>query len=142
MCLTKKLTHLFERLEYYGWPVLLVGIRFWMAFTFGRTAIVKVKHLDATLSLFRFEYHIPFISPDIAAYMTMFFELACPALLILGLMTRLATIPLLVIVGVIHFTYITHHDHMDWILMLGVLLLKGAGPLSLDALWCRRYVTR
>jgi len=138
MSLISKATHFFQRLEFYGWPVLLLAIRFWMAYIFWRSGKVKIKHWDSTLSLFRFEYHVPYISPDLAAYATVVFEVLCPVLLVLGLITRIATIPLLVIIAVIHFTYLSHHDHVYWSLLLGTLLLKGAGRFSLDALWCRR----
>ena len=51
-------------------------------------------------------------------------EIACGALLVLGLLTRLATVPLLV----------------DITMLMGLifLLIVGAGPWSLDALWSRR----
>lgn len=136
--LITKATHFFQRLECYGWPVLLLGIRFWMAHIFWRSGRIKVKHWDATLSLFKFEYKVPYIAPDLAAYFATTVELACPILLVVGLMTRLATIPLLIMTAVIQFTYLSHHDHAYWALLLGTLLLKGAGLLSLDALFCKR----
>lgn len=142
MSLISKASHFFQRLEFYGWPLLLLATRLWMAYIFWRSGTVKIKHWDSTLSLFRFEYHVPCIPPDCAAYATMAFEVLCSVLLALGLMTRIATIPLLIITAVIHFTYLSHHDHVYWSLLLCTLLLKGAGPISLDALWCRRYFTR
>jgi putative oxidoreductase len=139
MHLISRITLLFQRLEYYGWPFLLLAIRLSMGYLFWRSGKLKIKHFDATLDLFRFEYKVPLIPPDIAAYFTMAFEVVCPILLVLGLMTRVATIPLLLITGVIQMTYICHLDHLYWSLLLGVLLLKGAGAFSMDALWNRRY---
>lgn len=136
--LITKTTHFFQRLEYYGWPFLLLGIRCWMAHVFWRSGRIKLKHWDATLSLFKFEYKAPFIAPDLAAYLATTFELVCPVLLVAGLMTRLATTPLLIMIAVIQFTYISHQNHLYWSLLLGTILLKGAGPLSLDALYCKR----
>ncbi|MCE3231628.1 MAG: (Rhomboid family) [Alphaproteobacteria bacterium] len=118
-CIIPNFNRFFERLDYYGWPLLLLGIRFWMAYVFWRSGRIKLKHWDSTLSLFQFEYKI------------------CPLLLVAGFMARLATIPLLVITAVIQLTYVSHHDHLYWGFLLGVILLKGAGPLSLDALWCK-----
>lgn len=136
--LIAKFTSLFQRLEHYGWPLLLLGIRFWMAHIFWRAGKVKFKRWEATLDLFRFEYKVPFIAPELAAYLTTTFELVCPVLLVAGLMSRLATLPLLIITAVIHLTYLSHDDHVYWAFLLGVILLKGAGPLSLDALWGKR----
>ena len=142
MNLIEKLKPLFQRLEFYGWPILLLGMRFWIAKVFWRSGKVKVKHWDATLDLFRFEYKVPYIPPDLAMYLTTTFELLCPILLVLGLMTRIATLPLLVITAIIQITYMSHIDHLYWAFILSVLLLKGAGPLSLDSLWCRRYAKK
>jgi putative oxidoreductase len=136
-CIIPNFNRFFERLDYYGWPLLLLGIRFWMAYVFWRSGRIKLKHWDSTLSLFQFEYKVPFIAPDLAAYFATGFELICPLLLVAGFMARLATIPLLVITAVIQLTYVSHHDHLYWGFLLGVILLKGAGPLSLDALWCK-----
>lgn len=138
--LITKFIHFFQRLEYYGWPLLLLGARFWMAHIFWRSGRIKVKHWDATLSLFKFEYKVPFMAPDLAAYFAMTFELLCPVLLVVGLMTRLATIPLLIMTAIIQLTYLNHHDHIYWTLLLGTILLKGAGPLSLDALYYKRCI--
>ena len=139
MQIVRKATHFFQRLEFYGWPVLQLGIRFWMAYVFFRPGRVKLKHWDATVSLFKFEYKVPYIPPEVAAILATTVELACPVLLVVGLMTRLATIPLLIMVATIQLTFMSHHDHIYWALLLGTLLLKGAGPFSLDALYCRRY---
>jgi putative oxidoreductase len=110
-----------------------------MAHVFWRSGRIKLKHWDATLSLFKFEYKAPFIAPDLAAYLATTFELVCPVLLVAGLMTRLAATPLLIMTAVIQFTYISHQNHLYWSFLLGTILLKGAGPLSLDALYCKRF---
>lgn len=138
MHLITKTTYFFQRLEYYGWPVLQLAIRFWVAHVFWRSGRIKLKHWESTLELFKFEYKVPYIAPDLAAYIVTTFELVCPVLLVLGLITRLATIPLLIITAMIQLTYLSHHDHMYWALLLGTLLFKGAGPISLDALICKR----
>lgn len=138
MCLISKGTAFFQRLEQYGWPLLLLGMRVWIAYIFWRSGRVKFKRWDATVDLFKFEYKVPYIAPDLAAYLTTAAELICPILLVFGLLSRLATLPLLVITAVIHLTYLSHDDHIYWAFLLGVILFKGAGPLSLDYLWCKR----
>jgi putative oxidoreductase len=112
-------------------------MRFWIAHIFWRAGRVKVKHWDATLSLFKYEYKVPIIPSDIAAYVATTFELVCPILIMLGLMTRFATVPLIFLTITIHFTYMSSHEHVYWIFLLVTLLFKGAGPISLDG-----YITR
>jgi len=128
----------FYRLETYGWPILLLVMRLWMAHIFWRSGRVKFIHFESTRRLFKFEYKVPYINPDLAAYLTTTFELMCPVLLVLGFIARLATIPLLTITAVIQFTYLNHTDHFYWAVLLSTLLFKGAGPLSIDALICKR----
>jgi uncharacterized membrane protein YphA (DoxX/SURF4 family) len=75
------------------------------------------------------------------------FEIACGALVLLGLVTRIAVIPLLIIMAVAlattkwpmlgaqGFWYMAHESRTDWSMSLGslFLLMVGAGPWSLDA---------
>lgn len=135
-------SRLLNRLEFYLWPFVLLGMRLWMARVFLKPGIHKVKSWDKTLSLFKFEYKVPIIDPEVAAYLTTTFELICPVLLILGLMTRLATLPLIVMTAVIQFTYLSLEIHLYWAFLLCTLFLKGAGPYSLDELIYRRAKVR
>jgi putative oxidoreductase len=75
------------------------------------------------------------------------FEIICGSLVLLGLLTRLAVIPLLVIMAVAltttkwpmlsaqGFWHMAHESRTDWSMSLGslFLLIVGAGPWSLDA---------
>jgi putative oxidoreductase len=133
MHLFRSLNHLTNRLEYYGWPLLQLTMRIWIANIFWRAGKVKVKHWDATLSLFKFEYKVPFIAPEHAAYFATSMEILCPILLVLGLLTRLATLPLLFMTIMIQITYMSSKEHIYWMFILTVLLLKGAGQISVDA---------
>ena len=68
--------------------------RLGVASVFLKAGAVKVGSWEATLTLFRDEYRVPVLSPGTAAAaMATTFELVCPAMLILGLGTRLATLP-------------------------------------------------
>ncbi|MGV8948555.1 MAG: DoxX family protein [Candidatus Paracaedibacter sp.] len=137
--LNSKMVKFFQHLETVGWPFLLVVIRFKMATIFWRSGRIKFTHWESTLSLFRFEYKVPYLPADLAAYLVTTFELICPVLLVFGLMTRLAALPLLIMTAVIQFTYLQHSDHTYWAILLSVLLLKGAGPLSLDECCYKRH---
>jgi putative oxidoreductase len=115
-----------------------VGAIFWDA------GLTKIKSWSSTVALFQNEYHVPVLPPDIAAAMAAGIELICPVLLVLGLGTRLATIPMLVQTLVIEiFVYPEEWvEHLTWIAILLVLLLRGPGAIALDALVSKRLLEK
>jgi putative oxidoreductase len=115
-------------------PFVLLITRFWMSSIFWYSGIEKITNWEGTIALFANEYKVPHLPPELAAYMTASAELSCSVLLMLGLLGRLSTIPLLIITGVIQFTYMSSQDNMFWALLLGIILCYGPGPLSIDYL--------
>jgi len=94
--------------------------------------------------------------PQVMAPFVGVVEIVCGALLLIGLLTRLATVPLLIDIGVaLYSTKIVafakngfwgtlHEARTDVCMLLGLLflVLVGAGSLSLDAvLRSRRFST-
>lgn len=91
-------------------------------------------------------------SPEILAPLVGSFEIACGILLLLGLLTRLAAIPLIVImltaiattkIPILQekgFWKMAHEARTDWSMLLGsiFLLIVGAGKISIDAKWSQR----
>lgn len=115
-------------------PVLLLVLRLWIAHIFWNSGIVKIENFGNTIDLFRDEYKTPFLPPQIAATIATIFELTCPILLAFGLATRLATLPLLAMTAVIQLTYDQNPEHAYWAMLLGTILVSGAGKISLDYL--------
>jgi putative oxidoreductase len=90
---------------------------------------------------------IGFPGPEWTAFIVAVFEIICGFLVIAGLLTRLASIPLLVIISVaiattklpmlVHqrFWAMAHEARADWCMFLGALFLiiVGGGRWSLDA---------
>lgn len=113
-------------------PLLFVIMRWWMADIFWSSCHSKLQSWSTTLLLFKNEYKVPCLPPDMAAYLTVIIECTCPILLVLGLAARFATIPMLVMTAVIQFTYIQSHEHFYWAILLGLILCYGPGPLSID----------
>jgi putative oxidoreductase len=105
-----------------------------VAAVFLRAGLAKVATWEPTVALFRDEYRVPLLSPEAAAVLASTFELGCSVLLILGLATRLATLPLLGMLLVIQlFVYPqAWSEHLVWGSILLFLLTRGAGSLSLD----------
>ncbi len=92
---------------------------------------------DGIVDLFASEYKLPLLPPALAAYLSAFMEHALPALIVLGLATRLSALGLLVMTMVIQiFVYpdAWWTVHSYWAVILAALIAKGAGAVSLDRL--------
>ena len=129
-----------------GFPLSLLqrGMRIGVGAVFFKAGLLKYNSPEFTLLLFRDEYQVPLLAPEVAARMTMVQELTIPILLFLGLATRLATLPLLGMIAVIQiFVYPNAWtDHFMWASALVFVLTRGPGPLSLDHLIARALSSR
>ena len=96
---------------------------------------------DSVVDLFRDEYRLPLIPPEIAAIMAAFAEHFFPALILLGLATRLSALALLGMTMTIQlFVYPdAYPTHGTWAAVLLYLMVHGPGKLSLDHWFARRY---
>jgi putative oxidoreductase len=89
---------------------------------------------DSAYTLFREEYKVPLLPPEMAAHLATYAEHLFPVLLVLGLMTRLSALALLGMTAVIQlFVYPSAWPtHLAWATLMLYLIGRGAGPLSLD----------
>ena len=96
---------------------------------------------DSAVDLFRSEYRLPLIPPELAAPMAAFAEHLFPLLILLGLATRFSAGALLVMTLTIQlFVYPdAWPTHGVWAAVLIFLMAKGPGVFSLDHLISRRY---
>ena len=101
---------------------------------FLKAGLNKIASWELTVQLFADEYKVPVLPPDLAATMAASFEIGCSILLVAGLATRLATLPLLGMIAVIQtFVYPNAYaEHLTWASILLFLLTCGAGPWSVD----------
>lgn len=113
-------------------PVMMLIVRLMIAHVFWVSGILKISDWNTTILLFTSEHPVPGLPPLVAAIFGTTFEISCPILLTLGLFSRLATIPLLVMTAVINFTYQDAVEHYYWAILLGTILFNGPGKLSLD----------
>ena len=124
-------TKYLAQLEKFSWlPVL--GLRAWIAEVFFSSGLTKIASWDSTISLFADEYKVPVLPPELAAYMSTAVELSAPVLLVLGLGTRFSALALLGMTAVIEFTYMHFEVHKIWALVLLLLVVQGAGRVSVD----------
>ncbi|NVC95889.1 DoxX family protein [Vibrio natriegens] len=118
-------------------PLLLLFCRLWVAWVFLNSGLVKITSWDSTLYLFELEYQVPLLPWELAAYLGTAAELTLPLFVALGVMTRpmAAILFLFNIVAVVSYPLLWEkgfYDHQLWGLMILMLIIWGAGPLSLD----------
>ena len=91
---------------------------------------------NGAYALFRNEYRLPLVPPELAAHLAAYAEHLFPVLLVLGQMTRLSALALLGMTVVIQvFVYPdAWPTHLSWAGLLLYLVARGPGRLSLDTL--------
>jgi len=131
-----RIRDLYDRLGLLPLSIIQLMARISMAMIFWRSGQAKIANWDLTLQLFANEYKVPILPPEIAAPMAAAVELSTPVLLVLGLFTRIATLPMIGMTLVIQiFVYpMSLVDHLTWGVMLLLLLSRGPGVFSLDHL--------
>lgn len=123
--------------------IALAGI-FWRS---GRSKIAEGTTLqvsDSAYFLFEYEYTGLPLSPDIAAPLATYAEHLFPALLVAGLFTRFSAAALLVMTLAIQFFVYPDawwQTHILWVAMAAILISRGGGMFSLDALLASRRRT-
>jgi putative oxidoreductase len=145
---------MWQRIIHTSAPAAVVLIRLMVGAVFLSEGIQKFLFPDQ-LGVGRF-LKIGLPMPDLLAPFVGTFEIICGSLVLLGLMTRLAAIPLIVIMAVAltttkfpmladqGFWSMAHEMRTDWSMLLGslFLLIVGAGSLSLDAQFTSRRENR
>lgn len=119
--------------EKYLSPLADFALRVWMAKVFFNAGLTKLSNWESTLTLFEYEYAVPLLPTEVAAYVATAAELALPAMLVLGLGGRVAAVGLMAMVLVIElFVYPGTTEHYYWMLILAIIITRGPGKLSAD----------
>jgi putative oxidoreductase len=128
----------------YSQPFLALAIRLWIGLQFFKSGLTKISNWDATLYLFREEYSVPLLPPDLAAFTGTVGELALPLFLWCGLFGRLSALGLfgLNIMAVVSYAHVLYSPGFEaaiaqqylWGFMLLILVVYGPGTFSLDRL--------
>ncbi|MBJ7553755.1 DoxX family protein [Marinomonas spartinae] len=131
--------------------VILFIARFGIAAVFWKSGQTKIEgfsldiisrhmhlgwpHLsDTAIYLFENDYKLPLLTPVVAAVMAALAEHILSTLILFGLFTRLAAFGLAFMTLVIEiFVYPdAYPTHATWLAITLLLMVKGAGKLSLD----------
>jgi len=128
-------------------PLLLLGFRLYVARVFFLSGLTKIHDWSITVALFTDEYHVPVLSPAVAAALGTATELSMPVLLALGLGSRFAAGALFIfnIVAVVSYQALPDtavKDHILWGTMLLVLTICGPGKIAVDTWLERRFAPR
>ena len=118
-------------------PAAQLAARWYVASVFFSSGLTKLRDWDTTLALFANEYHVPLLSPTVAAWLGTGGELLLPVLLVFGLFGRFAALGLSVMNLVAVLSLMDIPDaalmgHAFWGSLLLALLLWGPGRWSID----------
>lgn len=138
--------------------VIALLARFSIAAVFWKSGQTKVEGLKIDLidgtfqlgwpslapfqvDLFRDEFKLPVIPPEIAAPLTALAEHVFPALILIGLATRFSALALLVMTAVIQILVYpsAYPTHGVWAVVLLYLIARGPGVISVDHGIARRF---
>jgi len=132
--------------------LVLLGTRFYVGWQFWKSGWLKVTSWSTTLDLFRTEYHVPLLPPEIAAITGGFGELFFPALLFLGLFGRVGALGAFFVnaMAVISYRQVLLAEgfeaalaqHVLWGFMLLILIVCGPGRIAADSWLERRSAAR
>ena len=131
-----------ERIPY---SVVALVARIGVASVFWRSGQTKVSGFqlrDQTFFLFREEYNVPLLPPELAAYLATIAEHALSVLLLVGLASRLSALGLILMTAVIQlFVYPDGWpDHILWFGLLLLIVARGPGAISIDhVFWGRLH---
>lgn len=134
--IAKRYRAICTQLERFPLALIQLAMRVAVGTVFLKSGLLKINSWEFAIKLFEDEYKLPVISPWLGALLATFNELTFSVLLIVGLATRLATLPLLGMVLVIQVLVYPQAwpEHLLWASILVFLLTRGPGELSLDGL--------
>ena len=124
-----------------GWvahDLLALAARIALAAIFFLSGRTKVEGWlsvnDTAYTLFRDDYKLPIVPPELAAHLAAYAEHLFPLLLLIGLCTRLSGLALLSMTAVIQiFVYPdAWPTHLAWATLMLYLIGRGGGRFSLD----------
>ena len=122
-----------------------LAMRVGIAMVFWQSARTKVEGVltlkQSTFFLFQYEYALPIVPHEIAAYMATYAEHFFPILIVVGFAARFGAAALLMMTLVIQiFVYPgAWATHMLWASLLLYIVARGPGVLSIDHFIKRRF---
>jgi len=96
---------------------------------------------DSTFTLFKYEYTVPLLNHEVAAYLATFNEFFLSIAVLLGVLTRFSALAFLGMTTVIQiFVYPdAWPTHIMWAAILLYLIKHGPGRFSVDAMFSNNH---
>ena len=117
----------------------LLFTRVYVALVFFKSGLWKINNWEQNLAVFEYEYQVPLLNYETAAYLATFGELVFPIFLIIGLGSRFSaiTISFINIVAVVsYYATLAKGAGLVWHYLYGSMLLTniifGGGFFSAD----------
>lgn len=143
------IAHILNLLGSFPEWLLLLMCRIAVGAVFFKSGLTKIdteswQIAPTTIDLFREEYKVPVLPPEIAAYLGTFNELFMPILLVVGLGARVSAAVLLGMTATIQFFVYPENwaEHLTWATLLAFVLTRGPGAASLDHFIAGRFFER
>jgi len=118
---------------------LLLFLRVYVAWVFLKSGMHKIGDWETTLVLFEYEYAVPLLNFELAAYLATFAELVFPLFLIAGFGTRFFALALTLVnimAVVSYYATLAKGAGLVWHFLYGSMLLTnlvyGGGFFSVD----------
>jgi putative oxidoreductase len=145
--LLEKFGRLLHLLDYIPHDLIALISRISIAAVFWQSGQTKVDGWHVTenaVYLFQTEYKLPFVDPWLAAHLAALAEHLFPALLVIGLASRLSALALLGMTLVIEiFVYPdAWPTHGTWAVCFLVIIAGGPGRISIDHFIARSFLRR
>ena len=136
-----------DALAWFSWALLLY-FRCHVAWVFLKSGWWKLTNWETNLTIFEYEYQVPLLNYEVAAYLATFGELVFPVFLVIGLGSRYAAIlvQFINIMAVISY-YSTLAKgaglalHQLYGAMLLTVMVYGGGLVSVDH-WLKQRFAR
>lgn len=146
---SKTICYLLKILDFLT-PFFDLIARLWVGYVFLKAGILKIQNWQGTLYLFTHEFHVPLLSPTLAAVLGTGTELILPLLLFIGLGGRPIILLFFIYNLIATFSYPflwtpeggqALSAHINWGLLLALLMCHGSGKISLDY-WIKKKFSR
>ena len=144
MALFSRAIGLIDAVQRYGTPIIDLLIRIALFRVFFWSGLVKIHDWAGTIQLFQYEYMVPVLPPELAATLAAAVELGASTLVLIGLFSRAAAVPLLAMSMVIQFVLgavnpaYNELEHYLWMVLALSVIVRGPGSLSIDGLLRQR----
>lgn len=118
-------------------PLALLAARLYVGWAFFASGLTKLRDWDSTLLLFEYEYQVPVLPFELAAYLGTIGELVLPVLLILGLTTRFAAfglffVNIIAVISLEDIAPVAYAEHVLWGILLAQVVIFSGGFLTVD----------